>query len=432
VNFLEILYHLNRARSRLYWDKEKLNRYQGKKIRAIVRYADKYVQFYHKKFREFRVDVEAIRTVHDLTKLPIIKKAEFKKNNAEQLVSTEFDFRNLKRVRTSGSTGTPFEMFLTGNEDAWRKAIYMRANITCGQKPHDRWVVLTSPTHFRDTSNIQRLFGIYAQECISLFESTDSKIRQIEAAKPDILDGYSGSLFMLAKELKHRGLKSIRPKRMFGNAELIDKVSRGLIEEVFQAPYCDQFGSAEVDRSAWQCLKRQGYHMDVDSVITEFLDDDGQPVSSGECGEVTYTSLFNFAMPLIRYAIGDVGKPSAETCSCGITLPLMEVVEGRKDSFLKLPNSRLISPMVFNFAVSRFEFYTLIDQFQIHQRAINGFEVNLKLYKNDLSQDFLKTAFINHINKFFDMGDNVNFQVEFVDDIPLSKTGKLMSVWSDL
>ncbi len=433
VNILKVLYYLRFANRRLHWDKEKLAQYQSERLRSVVRYADQYVPFYHKRFKEFGVDVASIRKIEDLSKLPVIKKDEFKRQDPTQTVSPQYDLNRLKKVRTSGSTGTPFEVYITPNEDAWRKATYMRANINCGQKPRDRWVVLTSPTHFGDTTSLQRKIGIYAQNCISLFESTDSKISQIEAARPDILDGYSGSLVLLAKEIQRRGLTSIRPRLMFGNAELISLESRHFVEEAFGAPYCDQFGCAEVDRSAWQCLERGGYHMDVDSVVTEFLDGAGDPVNVGERGEVTYTSLFNFAMPLIRYAIGDVGVPSGDMCACGVGFPLMEVVEGRKDSFLTLPNNRIVSPMVFNFAVSRFKFYRVIDQYLIRQRAIDHFEVSLKIVDSPIDRDFLKREFIKHVTAFLDVSDsNVIFDVSFVDEIPLSKTGKLLSVVSDL
>jgi len=309
----------------------------------------------------------------------------------------------------------------------------MRANIKCGQRPRDRWVVLTSPTHFGDTTGIQRKLGIYAQTCVSLFESTANKISQIEAARPDILDGYSGSLVMLAKEVDRRGLKTINPRLMFGNAEYIDNDSRKYLQNVFNAPYCDQFGCAEVDRTAWQCLERNGYHMDVDSVITEFLDKDGNPVSDGERGEVTYTSLFNYTMPIIRYAIGDIGVPSEESCSCGVTLPLMKIIEGRKDSFLMLPGDRVLSPMVFNFAFSRFKYYTDIEKYNIHQTKLDYFEVQLKLHNTSVDKTKLVSDLDSQLRSYLDIkGDEVQFNISIVDDIPLPKTGKLLSVTSDL
>ena len=69
--------------------------------------------------------------------------------------------------------------YLTANEDAWRKAIYMRANMSCGHKPRDSWLVMSSPHHFHDTTDLQRKLGIFAQTCISLFESTEKKIELI-------------------------------------------------------------------------------------------------------------------------------------------------------------------------------------------------------------------------------------------------------------
>jgi len=406
VNLLKVLYFLAFANKRLHWDSDRLKRYQDKRFRAVVKFANDTVPFYHRKFKEVGVDVENIRKIEDLHKLPVIKKEEFKKQDPKQIVSSNYELSQLKRVSTSGSTGTPFIVYINSTEDAWRKAIYMRANIACGQKAKDRWIVLTSPTHFKDTTGIQRKIGVYAQNCISLFESTDQKLKQISDARPDVLDGYSSSITMLAKEAKRRDLKTIKPHLLFGNAEYIDIESRKFIQEVFGAPYCDQFGCAEMDRTAWQCLERDGYHMDVDSVITEFLDQNGQMVNPGEEGEVTYTSLFNFSMPFIRYAIGDIGVPSDDKCSCGQSLPLMKMIAGRKDSFLTLPGNRILSPMVFNFAVNRFKYYDNIDQYRIHQKRIDYFDVYLKMNRLPKEQNGLLIEFEDHLKNFLNIAKN--------------------------
>jgi phenylacetate-CoA ligase len=408
-------------------------RFQEKRLRQVVRHAYDSVPFYRRYFDEARVDPREIRTTEDLQKLPIVKKDEFKRQDLSQIISKKFDVNKLKKVRTSGSTGTPFVLYITNVEDAWRKAIYMRANISCGQRVRDRWVVMTSPHHFHDTTGIQRKLGIFSQTCISLFESTEQKLSQIAAAKPDILDGYSGSLFLLAREVKRRGFNQIRPRLMFGSAEFIDVPSRRYMEDVFGAPFCDQYGAAEVDRSAWQCLERQGYHMDVDSVITEFVDRNGEPVANGERGEVVFTNLFNYAMPLIRYNIGDVGSPSGEICPCGRSLPLMNVVEGRKDSFLTLPGNRIVSPMVFNFAISSFEYYEDIDQYRVRQRKTDLFEVFFKMNQGSKLDKDLASKFETHVKRFLNIRENeLRFEVSIVDEIPMSPTGKLHSVFSDL
>jgi phenylacetate-CoA ligase len=309
----------------------------------------------------------------------------------------------------------------------------MRANINCGQKPRDRWVVLTAPHHFGDTPPLQRKLGIFAQNCVSLFEPNSEKIRQIEKINPQILDGYSGTLLILAKELRKRNNKAIRPRVVFGNAELIDSESQKYLEDVFDAPYCDQFGCAEVDRTAWQCLKRQGYHMDMDSVITEFVDKTGESVSPGERGEITYTSLFNFAMPLIRYQVGDVGVPSDDTCSCGNNLPLMKVVEGRKDSFLLLPNNRIISPFAVNLEASSFKYFSSLDQYHIRQKSENLIEIYLRLNDTSLDQQTVALEFETLLQSFLGLKvGEVKLKTFFIDDLKILNGGKLASISSEI
>jgi phenylacetate-CoA ligase len=173
--------------------------------------------------------------------------------------------------------------------------------------------------------------------------------------------------------------------------------------------------------------------MDVDSVITEFVDKDGNPVSAGEHGEIVHTSLFNFVMPFIRYSIGDVGRPSEDECPCGRVLPLMEVVEGRADSFVVLPDGKLISPRAFTVAMSMFEYYEGIEQFRIIQRKIDCFDVLLKIKRIDLTESDVAERLKLHFQKLLGFSaKDVTFNVSFVDEIPLSKTGRLTAVVSEV
>ena len=50
-----------------------------------------------------------------------------------------------------------------------------------------------------------------------------------------------------------------------------------------------------------------------------------------------YAPLHNFAMPLIRYAIGDLAEVGA-ACPCGRTLPVLRRVLGRTRDMLVLPS----------------------------------------------------------------------------------------------
>lgn len=430
VNFARLLYYLARAKRRLYWDRDKLRRYQEKRLGAVVRYAYDYVPFYHEKFRSAGVKPDDVKCLDDLSKLPLVKKSELRQVPPRQRVSAKFDVDRLKAIRTSGSTGEPFTTYVCGRENDWRKAIYMRANISCGQQPRDRWVVITAPHHFHDTTGIQRRLGLYAQTCVSVFSSADEQIRLISKLRPDVLDGYSGALLLLAKELDRRKLESIRPRMVFGSADLMDADSRQFMERVYGASFLDQFGCAEIDRSAWQCPEKVGYHMDLDSVVTEFVDEGGDEVSAGERGDVVYTSLFNFAMPFIRYSVGDVGVPSSEECPCGRTLPLMGVVEGRRDSFLVLPDDRLLSPMVLRNALS--EFFEKIVQYRVVQKRVDLLEIYVKKRAEVADDAGFASELVAQVKLVAGFGDDVEVDVKLVDDMPLSKTGKLMAIVSEL
>ena len=429
ANLLRVLYFLGSAMRRPYWDSVRLQRFQEKRLRSVVDYAYRHVPFYHEKFRQAGVKSSDIRGLDDLEKLPIVRKSDLKNVDDRKLVSMEYDIGKLKANRTSGSTGQPFTTYLSKVEDDWRKAIYMRANISCGQKPRDRWVFVTAPHHFADTTGIQRRLGIYAQTCVSIFDGVNRQIELVSQTRPDVLDGYSGALLLIAKELDKRGARSIRPRIVFGTADLMDAVSCRFMEDVFGAPYYDQFGCAEIDRSAWQCPEKVGYHMDVDSVITEFVDEGGDRVSAGERGEIVYTSLFNYAMPFIRYAVGDVGVPSDDECHCGRKFPLMKVVEGRRDSVLVLPDGRLLSPRILTNAMSKF--FEKIVQYRVVQKRVNLFEVFVQL-REGVDEGVFEKELTEHVKRVLGLGNDVAVVVRFVDEVPLGKSGKLMAVVSEL
>jgi phenylacetate-CoA ligase len=74
-------------------------------------------------------------------------------------------------------------------------------------------------------------------------------------------------------------------RRWFLGRELIDEQSRKFIEEIFDAPFYDQYATIEFERMAWQCPERGGYHIDADSIIMEVVNSDGYAVGAGKTGK---------------------------------------------------------------------------------------------------------------------------------------------------
>ena len=428
----KVAYYLGCLQWHTRWNTEKLRRYQNQKLREIINYSLRYVPFYHRKFKKMGLNPGAINTIKDLGKLPILRRSELQKS-AEVMISKEFKINSLKKVSTSGSTGQPVLTYLTDEEDALRKAKLLRANIACGQKPRDRWAVITAPLHQAVTYRLQKLLGVYLPIPVSVFDDTATQISQIEKIGPDVLDGYSSSLLLLAKEIRNRGVKTVEPKIIVGGAELIDGSSRRFIENVFNAPFYDEYACSEFERLAWQCKEKNGYHIDADSVIMQFVDENGEEVSPGESGEIVCTSLFNYAMPLIRYATGDVGKASDEhQCPCGRTFPLMKIIEGRKDSLVILPDGRVLSALTLGWMMEFYRFYNHIEQYRVIQKKADLFKFIIKKTGN-VDERAMEIELHNHVRKMLQINESeVALEIEFVDSIPLDKGGKLRKIISEL
>ncbi len=119
---------------------------------------------------------------------------------------------------------------------------------------------------------------------------------------------------------------------------------------------------------AFQCCKHSSYHIAAENTIVEIVNDKDGPVEQGEKGRILVTNLNNYAMPFIRYDIGDVGVASEKSCSCGRGLPLLDSLEGRSVDVIvtksrgKISGNYLYYPADPNFAYWGIEKYQIIQE----------------------------------------------------------------------
>ena len=88
-------------------------------------------------------------------------------------------------------------------------------------------------------------------------------------------------------------------------------------------------------------------------LLVEILDEGGRACLPGQIGRVVVTDLYNYAMPLLRYRIGDRGSLLADPCGCGHPFPLLGVVAGRRADMLVLEGGHRISPYALTCAMER-------------------------------------------------------------------------------
>ena len=127
-------------------------------------------------------------------------------------------------------------------------------------------------------------------------------------------------------------LPGLREVRTLGEASTPDL--RALCREAWGVPLVDVYSAEEVGYIALQCPEHEHYHVQAESVLVEILDERGAPAPPGETGRVVVTDLHNFAMPLVRYEIGDYAEVG-EPCACGRGLPVLRRIVGRVRNMLR-------------------------------------------------------------------------------------------------
>ncbi|MGD2250005.1 MAG: hypothetical protein PVF58_16490 [Candidatus Methanofastidiosia archaeon] len=316
---------------------EDIENLQLKKLRQVVTHAYENSPFYHEKFAKAGVNPADITSLKDITKIPFTTKKEIREAQ-NNIIARNIPLHNCYRETTSGSTGKKLVMYHSVDFKWFRYALFYRMYINWGMKPFKKLTYIrfspSEPT-LLDTLGIAKTFYI------SSFLDTDTQFKLLCGHDPHILVAHPPDLVTMAR-MQQELSTSLQFDFAVSNSELLTQKEREYIEEVFNCPVYEEYSSFEVGFMARNC-KKKNMHIISDSVILEFVKD-GEVVSPGEQGEVVVTSLFKNATPFIRYYQGDVASESKTECDCGITFPLMNVIEGRKDDFLVLPSGKKIPP----------------------------------------------------------------------------------------
>lgn len=166
-------------------------------------------------------------------------------------------------------------------------------------------------------------------------------------------------------------LPSLARIRTFG--ETLSPEARAAAEAHFGVEVHDCYSSEEVGYIAVECPGSGLYHLMAESLVVEVVDDDGRPCRPGEAGRVLVTDLHNFAMPMIRYEIGDRAVPGGP-CPCGRGLPTLARVLGRERNLLLKPDGTTAWPVT---GYRRYREIAPVVQFQFVQTGREDIEVRL-------------------------------------------------------
>ena len=334
--------------------------------RVIMTVRDAYlnIPFYRAKYDAAGIDIDSIRTLDDIKRLPVLDKAEIRANFPDNIVRRGTDYKKCHNAFTSGSTGQPLEFVISPAGYAYYLAESARIYYMIGYRPWHRSCYVRLVTMKLPALSSKR------QTHISSGHPVRVQIEQLKRTKPDLIDTGVERLLNIANHLTEDDLKHIKPKFITINSEMSTEQERDYLSKVFNCPVYDEYGTEECWSIATQC-RQHNYHISTDSVWVEFINSQGRDVEPGETGDILITTTRSEAMPFIRYAVGDCGVPGRGGCGCGYNSPLLESLEGRCDDWLVMPSGKLSPPSAILSAYGKAVWQNplLFDRFRIVQKA---------------------------------------------------------------
>ena len=328
-----------------------LARRQSVALGALVAHARSTVPFYR--------DDPAYAGARSWDELPILTRQQIQAAGPA-LVSTAVpaDHLPLADMTTSGTTGPPltvkatritglFWLVCTLREHQWHGRDHTTKVATLRPDPSGRFPV-EGGVYPSWGAPIDTVFDTGPCAVMAVQQDVAAQAEFLVAQDPTYLLGLPSNLTALAEHFARTGarLPSLREVRTYG--EVVDPELRDACRRVWGVPVIDMYSCQELGYLALQCPTAERYHVMSEVAVVEVLDEDGRQCRPGETGRVVVTQLHNYAMPLLRYDLGDhaqVGEP----CSCGRGLPVLDRIVGRRRNLPRLPAGE-VSPPTFGSA----------------------------------------------------------------------------------
>jgi phenylacetate-CoA ligase len=242
-------------------------------------------------------------------------------------------------------------------------------------------------------------------------------VETIRELQPDYLCTFPSLLMEILRHARGEGIELPPLKEAIGVGEASPPELAGLCREVWNAPLCSTYTAAETGAMAYQCREGGRWHVQAEKSYIEVLDADGRSCEPGETGRVLVTPLHNFAMPLLRYEIGDLATVGQGPCLCGRTLPILDAIPGRARDLLMLPSGELRPPYYGHHAVMQVR---SIRQHQVIQTSRN--QVCLRLV---IAQPLTRDEETHVLKSASDaLGAGFEVDIEYVNEIVRGPTGK--------
>ncbi|OAK51207.1 phenylacetate--CoA ligase family protein [Rhodococcoides kyotonense] len=323
--------------------------------RFLARIADGWqIPFYRDRWSSAGLEPGDIRSLDDLEKIPTFTSEDIKHSiEAHPPFGDHQNFaldamRTPLKIQSSGGTsGLPRPTLF--DPVAWEvQAIqFARAFVAQGAEVGD----ILQITLTNSLANTAWCSSTAAMNWCGMIPLTTgsgavtSSKRQLELAKEWGTRGwvaFGEYLKILAQEAERSGidLRNDLSTRFIHTYLGVDTEGhlRKLLEDAWGVPVYDNYGTHEVGLIGYECVAKNGLHVNDDTALVEIADSDtGRILGAGHDGDIVVTSLHRSVPPIIRYDLKDRMRSTERTlCSCGARTSKLSGFLGRLDEMVKL------------------------------------------------------------------------------------------------
>ncbi|MDE3066485.1 MAG: phenylacetate--CoA ligase family protein [Verrucomicrobiota bacterium] len=407
-----------------------------RELAALLRHCRQSVPYYAEPLRQ-RGDVRPEETdpVECLSRLPVLTKETIRANFA-QLQSADLGRRRWSYNTSGGSTGEPVRLIQDRGYEDRIKAIALLGHWLVGADVGEPIVRLWGSERDLEPGNRSakaRFFlWLTNNTYVNAFRLTPQRLREcvdtLNRVRPALILAYAQIAYELARFVEREKLHLMPQHVIVTSAGTLYPFMREKIAQVFGCRLYNLYGSREVSLIGLEVPGVNGLWVPPWGNFVEILDDAGHPVPPGEEGNIVVTCLTNYAMPLVRYHIGDRGALAAniQPANGRPGGQVLKYVSGRSVDVFRTRDQKLVDGEYFTHLLY---FRPWVGKFQVVQKAYE--HVQFRIVKTnggptpaELDEIAAKSRLV--------MGDNCRVDFEFPGELPPHPAGKYRYTISEI
>lgn len=318
---------------------DQLRQLQSERLAKLVGYLEERSGFYRGKLNELGISSQDIRTIEDITKLPITYKQDLRDHYPFGLFTVPKN--ELQRIHcSSGTTGKPTVVGYTKEDVDLFSEVVARSLNAAGAKPGMQLHNAYGYGIF--TGGLGLHYGAEKLGMSVLPISGGMTARQVDLIldfKPEVICCSPSYALTIGDEFAKRGITAEEVSLQYAvlGSEPWTEIIRGHIEEKLGVHATNIYGLSEIigpGVSMEDFEEKGGAYIWEDHFYPEILDPvTKQPVPFGEEGVLVITTLTKKAMPLLRYWTNDITSLYYDQ-NAKRTMVKMKPIVGRADDML--------------------------------------------------------------------------------------------------